>query len=346
MKKDEDFKAESLAFAKKVRSITAYDEEGWFNSSYSTIKRTVKGGLSDEDKKKLKRLLFSSIEDIKTFSTSEYDKWFYELVKEITEMSKLSFGHAQKLINILMKYHFTYFYSGFDFEWKKKYQWLVPYFDSFHVPIDRIVIGSLAQKYSFKVSLDKISWSKWQWKDKPLYEDIQNLTREITEKSGKYYGNRVYFEMKELWLSTSKEEIKHYAKERPSEVTQTKSNLRDFLEGITTQINKQGFGEFELNETSGYFSIQRAGIKRYKNVVCFVKNEQVLSLSKYANIEDSWLCNPSFSKLRKMSCPPKSLQLRKENWYLYPVNLEYDIDSHKDTVLELCMKACRKFYTG
>jgi hypothetical protein len=347
MTKHDDFKAESLAFAEKVRNVTSYDQERWFNSCYSTIKRTVRGGLSEAKKIKLKNLLFASIEHLKTCSPSKYDKWFYELAKKMTEeVPELSFGHAQKMINILMKYLFSYFYSDFDLDWNKKYLWLVPYFDSFHVPIDRIVIGSLVEKYSFKISLDKFSWSKWQWKDKPLYEDIQNLTREMAEKSGKYYGNRVYFEMKELWLSTSKEKIKHYAKERPLEVIQAKSKLRDFLEGIITQINKQGFGEFELNETSGYFSIQRAGMKRFKNVVCFVKNEQVLSISKYANIEESWLSNPQFSKLTRRSEPPKALQLRKKNWYLYPVNLEYDIDSDKDAVLELCMKACRNFSTG
>jgi hypothetical protein len=348
MTKHDDFRAESLVFAEKVRNVTSYGQERWFNSSYSTIKRTVKGGLSQEVRKKIRDLLFYSIDHLKTFSTSEYDKWFFELTEEITEISKLSFGQAQKLTNILMKYHFSYFYSDFNLDWKKKYQWMVQYFDSFHVPIDRIVIGSLAQKYSFKISQDKISWSKWQWKDKTLYEEIQNLTKKIAEKSEKYYSNRLYFEMKELWKSPSaRVEYKDdYTDEKNLKWIPVKNELRNFLEEIISQINKQGFGEFELNETSGYFSIQRAGMKRYKNVVCFVKNEQVLSLSKYANIEESWLCKPSFSKLRKKSCPPKALQLRKENWYLYPVNLEYNISSDKDAILELCMNACRNFSNG
>lgn len=203
MGKDEDFKTESLAFIKKVRTIEYYDEERWFSSAYSTLNArfTVEGGdLSGEVQKTLKSLVFSSIENLKSFSVGDYDKWFYELARRITDrVPKLSFGHAQKLINILMKYHFVYFYSDFDENWKKKYLWLAPYFSHFHAPIDRKVLKNLTEKYSMEIPPDKFSWTKWQWKEKVLYAEIQDFVQKIVEKAEMYHNNRLYFEMKELW---------------------------------------------------------------------------------------------------------------------------------------------------
>ena len=176
LRRDENFRAESLAFIEKVKSIKFFNEERWFSSAYSTLNArfTVEGGgLSEEAKKTLKNLLFSSIEKLPLFSVNNYDKWFYDLSKEINNrISKLSFGHAQKLINILMKYHFVYFYSDLDQDWKKKHLWLGPYFNLFHAPIDNKVLKNLTEKYSLEIVPNKFSWTKWQWKDKVLYEEI------------------------------------------------------------------------------------------------------------------------------------------------------------------------------
>jgi hypothetical protein len=119
MRKDSNFQTESLAFIAKVRIVNYYNENRWFNGTYSTLNArfTVNGGgLSKKDKKTLRSLLFFSIENLRSYSYSagDYDKWFFELAKRITDnYSELSFGHAQKLINILMKYHFVYFYSDY-----------------------------------------------------------------------------------------------------------------------------------------------------------------------------------------------------------------------------------------
>ena len=102
MGKDEVFKTESLAFVKKVRAIEYYDEERWFSSAYSTLRPRLTiegGGLSEEEKKALRSLLFSSIENLTPFSVGDYDKWFYELAKRITDrVSKLSFGQFDRKI--------------------------------------------------------------------------------------------------------------------------------------------------------------------------------------------------------------------------------------------------------
>jgi len=350
MRKDENFKTESLAFTEKVKNIKYYDEERWFSSAYSTLnaRRTIEGGvLSEEVKKTLKNILFSSIENLKSFSVGDYDKWFYELAKRITDrVSKLSFGHAQKLINILMKYHFVYFYSDFDEDWKKKHLWLAPYFSHFHAPIDRKVLKNLTEKYSMEILPNKFSWTKWQWKEKVLYEEIQNFAQKIVEKAEMYHNNRLYFEMKELWKNPSEEITQqkgYYGKEEMMERAHGEDSIKNFVEEIVNEINKQGYGAFELNETSGYFSIQRAGKKEYKNVVCFVKNEQVLSISKYANIKKSLFDNPPYNKLKKRPCPPQGLQLRKESWHLYPHNVEYDLKEDKDVIFQLYRKACENF---
>ena len=86
LRRDENFRAESLAFIEKVKSIKFFNEERWFSSAYSTLNArfTVEGGgLSEEAKKTLKNLLFSSIEKLPLFSVNNYDKWFYDLSKEI-----------------------------------------------------------------------------------------------------------------------------------------------------------------------------------------------------------------------------------------------------------------------
>jgi hypothetical protein len=132
-------------------------------------------------------------------------------------------------------------------------------------------------------------------------------------------------------------------REKMMERAHGEDRIKNFVEEIVNEINKQGYGTFELNDTSGYFSIQRAGAKRYKNVVCFVKNELVLSISKYANIEKSLVDNPPYNKLKKRTSPPQGLQLRPEKWDLYPHNVEYDLKEDKDVIFQLCRKACENF---
>ncbi len=345
-----DFKIESLAFIEKVKKINSFNEERWFSGAYSTLNpfRTIEGGsLSNEDKKILKYLLFSSIENLKSYSVGDYDKWFYELAKKITDrVSKLSFGHAQKLINILMKYHFAYYYSDFDEDWKKRYLWLVHYFGHFHSPIDRKVLINLTKKYNMEIPQRKFSWTKWQWEDKILYEEIQSKIKKIVENNEIYNNNRLYFEMKELWKNSSEKIInqkREYCKGNIMEMTHGENSLKNFITEIVDKINKQSYLTFELNETSGYFSIQVVGRGRYKNVVCFVKNEPVLSINTHANINKSLFGNPPYDKLTMRPSPPRGLQLRKESWNLYPHHVEYDLKEDKDIIFQLCKEACEHF---
>lgn len=349
MKKAEDFKFESLAFTEKVRSVNSYHEERWFTSSYSTLNArfTIEGGgLSEEAKKTLRILLFSSIENLTAFSVSEYDKWFYDLAKRIIDkFPNLSFGHTQKLINILMKYHFVYYYSDLDKDWKKRHFWLVPFFDRFYAPIDRKVLKNLTEKYSMHFAPSKFSWTKWQWNEKDLYEEIQSYVQKLAEKAEIYHGNRLFFEMKELWKNPSDEPTQqkgNFRKGKIVEKAKGKDCIKIFSEKVVEEIN-QGCGAFELNVTSGYFSIAVAGAKRNKNVVCFVNNENVLSISKHAHFEKSIFDKPPFDSLKRRTRPPQGLQLRKENLGLYPYNVEYDLEEDREVIFQLCQKACDNF---
>ena len=350
MGKNNNFKSESLAFAEKVKAVSSLDEERWFSSAYSTLNSrfTIEGGdLSREDRKTVKGILFSSIENLRSFSVGDYDKWFYELARGITDSyPKLSFGHSQKLINILMKYHFVYFCSDFNEEWTKKHSWLVPYFCYFHAPVDRKVLKNLTENYSLEIPPNKFSWTKWQWKEKFLYEEIQNYMQKIVEKNVKYCNNRLYFEMKELWKAPSSETTQKktgHGQVVKMKKASGKDNLRNFLEETIIEINRQSDRTFELNDTNGYFSIILSGARRNKNVVCFVKDEHVLSINVNANIRNSFFANAPFNKLRGRSEPPRGLQLRYKDWNRYPYNLEYNLKEDEAIVFQLCKEACENF---
>ena len=200
MPKNKDFQVESFNFISKNSAIEYYDTQKWFNTAFSTLNSgiTVKeADLSEEEKSKLSTLLFSSIDHLRY--VSDYDQWFYKLAKAITDgFHKLSFGQSQALINNLMKYHFVYFNAGSNVDWNKEFIWLLPFFNFFHVPIDRNVLLNLRETFHFNVPLSKLSWNKWTWEDQPLYEDIQDALQEISEENESYHNNRLYFEIKKL----------------------------------------------------------------------------------------------------------------------------------------------------
>jgi hypothetical protein len=207
-------------------------------------------------------------------------------------------------------------------------------------------LKNLTEKYSVEIPPNKFSWTKWQWNEKVLYEEVQNFVQKIVENAEMYYDNRLYFEMKELWKNLSEVIAQRkggYGKGKMMERAQGEDSIRNFVEEMVNEINSQGYGAFELNVTTGYFSIKRAGKERIKNVVCFVKNEHVASISKYANIEKSLFDNPPYNKLKKRTRPPRWLQLREKDLGRYPNNVEYDLKEDKDVIFQLCKKACENF---
>jgi hypothetical protein len=215
--------------------------------------------------------------------------------------------------------------------------------------VDRIVLKSLVEKYSIEIPTNKFSWTKWQWKEKLLYEEVQSFVQKMVEKNEKYCCNRLYFEMKELWKAQSGEitqQKRDYGKVVKMKRVSGEDKLKNFLEQVIIEINKQDYRTFELNDTTGYFSIVLSGVTRNKNVVCFVKDENVISINKNANIMNSLFDKPPFSNLKKRSARPSGLQLRYDDWYRYPHNLEYNLKEDKDIVFQLCKRACENFRRG
>ena len=111
---------------------------------------------------------------------------------------------------------------------------------------------------------NKFSWTKWQRKEKVLYEKIQNFVQKIVEKAEIYNNNRLYFEMRDLWKNPSEEiqQKSDYGKKAKMERAYFEDSIKNFLKEIVNEINKQSYGAFELNEGPvDYFSIQRAELK-------------------------------------------------------------------------------------
>lgn len=85
MGKAEVFKNESVKFIKKVK-INPYEENIWFSSAYPTLNplKTINDcSLSVEEKKNLRILLFSSIENLKSVPTYDYDNGSTNLPKKL-----------------------------------------------------------------------------------------------------------------------------------------------------------------------------------------------------------------------------------------------------------------------
>lgn len=104
------------------------------------------------------------------------------------------------------------------------------------------VLKNLTKKYSFTIPLNKFSWTKWQWKEKSLYEEVQSFVKKKVEKNEEYCCNRLYFEMKELWKAPSTEKTQQkgdYTKVVKMKRASGKDYLKTFLEQVIIEINKQ-----------------------------------------------------------------------------------------------------------
>lgn len=222
---ESEIKELALKFIQQVSSkinLNNYDKDEWFKGAFFTIQRTIKGGLSNEHRSSLKIILFNSIEKLKEITPTEenYNKWFNDIIPSI---NFLSYGQAQKIINILMKYHYCHYYSKADNELRGLYQ----FFDFFHAPLDNILLYNLKQKFGNEDICNKIK--AWQYRDKKgkvfyngvfligenqvrwsrlkenniiLYKDVQDFMK-IKIKENDFLKNRLHFEMKELWISAT-----------------------------------------------------------------------------------------------------------------------------------------------
>lgn len=87
-------------------------------------------------------------EVFRTVSPEDYDCTFFRLAFDlrIKHLPFMTFGRAQKFINILSKYAYCYYWSGIDPAWNAINGWVKDLSSCFHIPVDAIVLHNLRQE--------------------------------------------------------------------------------------------------------------------------------------------------------------------------------------------------------
>lgn len=112
-----------------------------------------------------------------------YDAFHRELSGLITsyenEIAELTYGQAQKWVNMTMKYLCVLSEGNFT----GKFEWLGRFYPYLHVPIDSIILNKIAEARFPNINLDKnLSWSKIDKYE--FYLEIQkNLRKSLTAMS-------------------------------------------------------------------------------------------------------------------------------------------------------------------
>ncbi|MEJ8555040.1 hypothetical protein [Tepidibacter sp. Z1-5] len=103
----------TIKFADEVNPLEPFNEKNWFRDAYQTMQRTKKGGTSKEQKEEIRNLVFTEIKKMKNIEATQecFDKWFYDVVNNISKIGQLTFGQSQKIVNILLKYFYCYYHS-------------------------------------------------------------------------------------------------------------------------------------------------------------------------------------------------------------------------------------------
>lgn len=144
------------------------------NRAYLDMNRTIRYcGLDDSVRLELRQsvttLLKGEIEHLSIHSQEEYDAWHYQTstkMKEIYAKQGIAFtyGHAQKWINMMMKY--LYVLGARDF---------TELFGYLHVPVDNYIFDAVKKELGIKRS--KECWSSWDDYE-GQYMDYQRKIRE------------------------------------------------------------------------------------------------------------------------------------------------------------------------
>ena len=104
------------------RDLKTFDKDHWFGGVWKTIVQSymTKGGMKDliNNKEKIQNDLFSMIDDF-PIDKSKVDEWYESSIKYLkNKYEKLTIGTSQKLINMMIKYILTSYYSG-DLYWRR-----------------------------------------------------------------------------------------------------------------------------------------------------------------------------------------------------------------------------------
>ena len=159
--------------------------------AYRDLCRTIK--FKDKDNKdennkcrnSVNELIVEKIKNLSDANQGAYDKFHFELCEKIIEeyrkrdVAELTYGQAQKWVNMTMKYLCVLSDANFTGD----YKWLGDFYPYLHVPIDSIILNKIAEARFPNINLDKnLSWSKIDKYE--FYLEIQkNLRKSITAMS-------------------------------------------------------------------------------------------------------------------------------------------------------------------
>ena len=193
------------------RNLKTFDKEHWFEGVWRTINqsyRRIPGGMgdlkNDDNKKKLKNDIFSLIEGFPNDNLM-VDEWYQKSIKSLkNKYEKLTIGTSQKLINMMIKYILTSYYSGGHTDEQLSIN-LRKNINLIHIPIDEYVIRNYGKE--FKDSKDFIQNNKLgfgnnksPWSYLELYSDYEKFQIKIREKRKVlFYNSPLELEMDILW---------------------------------------------------------------------------------------------------------------------------------------------------
>jgi len=207
-----DLQTLASKFTTYVR-LHPYDQPRWFRRCYSSVQRTVHGGLGRSVRRELRSRLFDGVTRLEGLAVTQeaFAAWHGALLDKIQGCSGLRLGQAQKLINLLLKYHYAYFHADIDQKWAEQHQFIEAFSPFFHVPIDVYVLVSLKRKYGYplvrlnasatyatlRVGNRHVAWSRLT--ERVPYEHVQAFIQGLTADRSTYVSP-LHFEMQKLWI--------------------------------------------------------------------------------------------------------------------------------------------------
>ena len=196
-------------------NLKKFNKDKWFDGVYNSLGWRVKKSPGDPLKydpkleEKLKDEIFELIYSFPD-EKEKIDLWYKKTIIFISKEYPFNMGRSQKLINLLIKYFITSYYSGHVIQPISKK--LVNHINKIHIPIDNIVLKeSYKQGNSFKnfitndgqfrkgmwsIENGNNGWTNWEG-PYPDYEKFQIKIRE--KRKELFYNSSLEFEMKELW---------------------------------------------------------------------------------------------------------------------------------------------------
>ncbi len=146
------------------------------NRAYRDMNRTIRfNSLQSTERRKLRECTTTKFSEEIDYlcscavkSQDDYDSWHYNVCKSIIKTYaksdvKLTYGQAQKWVNMTIKY--LYILEAYTFD---------DVFEYLHIPIDRYILDIVHDELG--IESPKVVWSKWDDYDKE-YLDYQKKIR-------------------------------------------------------------------------------------------------------------------------------------------------------------------------